>query len=314
MAITWAEDERRVVGFSHEVAAYDGAAGLAAELVPFLHEGLDLEEPTLVVMLPDRIRLLRAALGELADRVTWVDMGTVGANPACIIPAWRDFLDTHAGRGPVRGIGEPIWAGRRDAEIAEAELHESLLNLAFDGGPEWRLLCPYDVDALPASVVEEAWRNHPVRQSEHGSVAYAGHDHARQSFNRPLPGPPVAASMLPFQRADLGLVRAVVRRACEASRLLCDVTDDLVLAVHEVAANSVVHAEGGGVLRIWDEPGALALEVSDHGLIHDPLVGRTPLDMTSEHGRGIWMANQLCDLVQVRSGAGGTQVRLHSWL
>jgi hypothetical protein len=27
-------------------------------------------------------------------------------------------------------------------------------------------------------------------------------------------------------------------------------------------------------------------------------------------GRGLWLANQLCDLVQIRSGAGGTRVRL----
>ena len=31
-------------------------------------------------------------------------------------------------------------------------------------------------------------------------------------------------------------------------------------------------------------------------------------------GRGLWIANQLCDLVQVRSGAAGTTVRLHARL
>ena len=29
-------------------------------------------------------------------------------------------------------------------------------------------------------------------------------------------------------------------------------------------------------------------------------------------GRGVWLANQLCDLVQIRSGAAGTVVRLHA--
>ncbi len=28
-------------------------------------------------------------------------------------------------------------------------------------------------------------------------------------------------------------------------------------------------------------------------------------------GRGLWLANRLCDLVQVRSGEQGTVVRLH---
>jgi anti-sigma regulatory factor (Ser/Thr protein kinase) len=122
------------------------------------------------------------------------------------------------------------------------------------------------------------------------------------------------ATALEFGPEDLGAVRDVVRRACEAARLHPSATDDVVLAAHELAANSVQHAGGGGRLLVWDEPGALAVEVRDHGLIDDPLVGRNLLDLASEHGRGIWMANQLCDLVQVRSGDHGTQVRLYAWL
>ena len=43
------------------------------------------------------------------------------------------------------------------------------------------------------------------------------------------------------------------------------------------------------------------------------MVGRELVELVSENGRGVWMANQLCDLVQVRSGARGTVVRLHAW-
>ena len=59
-------------------------------------------------------------------------MAEIGANPACIIPAWRDFVDecAEAGRA-IRGIGEPIWADRSPAELVECQRHESLLNLAF---------------------------------------------------------------------------------------------------------------------------------------------------------------------------------------
>jgi anti-sigma regulatory factor (Ser/Thr protein kinase) len=253
-------------------------------------------------------------MGEMADRVEWVDMATVGANPACIIPAWRAFLDEHRGAGPVRGIGEPIWLGRRGQELAEAELHEALLNLAFEGGPAWRLLCPYDVTALPGDVLEQALRNHPVSDRVDLGVAYAGHEHAIRMFSQELPAAPSVATTLEFGPEDLSTVRDVVRRSCEAARLHPSATDDVVLATHELAANSVQHAGGGGRLLLWDEPGALAVEVRDHGLIDDPLVGRNLLDLASEHGRGIWMANQLCDLVQVRSGGHGTQVRLYAWL
>ena len=308
------QDDRELVGFRHEVAFYEGVDGLPASVLPFLLEGVEHGEPMLVVMLPDRLHVLRDAMGQLADRVEWVDMSTVGGNPACIIPAWHDFVEAHPGPGPIRGIGEPIWLGRRGVEMAEAELHEALLNLAFDGGPAWRLLCPYDVSALPGDVLEEALRNHPVRDGAQPVISYAGHAHALRTFSQELPAAPSDATALPFGRPDLGTVREVVRRACEAARLHPSSTDDVVLAAHEVAANSVQHADGGGWLLVWDEPGALVVEVRDHGHIYDPLVGRNPLDVASENGRGIWMANQLCDLVQVRSGEQGTQVRLYAWL
>jgi hypothetical protein len=56
------------------------------------------------------------------------------------------------------------------------------------------------------------------------------------------------------------------------------------------------------------------VEIADAGLINDPLVGRDLLHDLAETGRGVWMANQLCDLVQVRSGSAGTVVRLFAWL
>ena len=63
----------------------------------------------------EKIALLRTELGSDAAEVLFTDMAEVGSNPARIIPAWRAFVDEHGGR-PVRGIGEPIWAGRTPAE------------------------------------------------------------------------------------------------------------------------------------------------------------------------------------------------------
>ena len=90
-------------------------------------------------------------------------MEVVGRNPARIIPAWSRFVADHAGSGGgMRGIGEPIWAGRTDAELSECQLHESLINLAFAAADDFRLICPYDTDALPEDVIAEARRSHPV--------------------------------------------------------------------------------------------------------------------------------------------------------
>ena len=104
----------------------------------------------MAALVPAHLDLLRDALGAAADEVRLVDMGELGANPARIIPAWREFTDEHAEGGrPVRGIGEPVWAGRRGSELAESQLHEALLNTAVAAETPLWLLCPYDADGLP---------------------------------------------------------------------------------------------------------------------------------------------------------------------
>jgi hypothetical protein len=51
-------------------------------------------------------------------------------------------------------------------------------------------------------------------------------------------------------------------------------------------------------------------EVSDSGRIAKAMVGRHFRSVHAVGGRGIWLVHQLCDLVEVRSGAEGTTVRM----
>lgn len=306
--------EDRRTGFEHHAVFYSGLDGLVQAVVPFIKEGVDRGEQVLVALRHDALEAVERALGGDATRVDFVDMGELGANPACIIPEWRRFLEDAAGEGPVRGVGEPVWSGRRDVEMQEAVLHEALLNLAFDGGPAWQLLCPYDVATLPPEVIEEAARTHPVATGAGVTAAYSGPDEGRVRFSSPLPPAPGDADTVAFGRDDLAGLRAVVARLAAQAGVGGGATDDVVLACHELATNSIVHGGGRGLLRAWSDPSAFVAEISDGGVIHDPLVGRDLLQELAENGRGIWMANQLCDLVQVRSGADGTVVRLFCWL
>jgi anti-sigma regulatory factor (Ser/Thr protein kinase) len=302
-------------GFHHAAVFYRGLEDLVQRVVPFVAEGLANDEPVLVAELPDRVGALTAALGDDAARVEFLDMAEVGRNPARIIPAWLEFVAAHPGRD-VRGVGEPAWAGRTAAELDECQLHEALLNVAFDdvAGTDFRLLCPYDADALPDDVLAGAMRTHPYVGPLTRAVEYGGHRHAEARFGSPLTAVPTDAVEVPFTEEELPGLRGVVRRLGEGARLRDDVIDDLVLAVHELATNSIRHAGGAGVLLGWQDARAVVLEVSDVGVIEDPLVGREPADPWSESGRGLWMANRLCDLVQVRSSESGTRVRLYSWL
>ena len=299
-------------GFSHEAFFYNDPAEFLEASVSFVREGLAADEAVLVAVPGQRAHWLRSFFGA-EPAVQVLDMADVGANPARIIPEWQDFLDAHDGRG-VRGIGEPVWPGRSAAELAECVLHESLLNVAFESGPSWRLLCPYDAAALPGSVLDQARSTHPVVADAAGqrdSATYHRVPPQRALRGDPLP-PPVATPVeLPFTGGDLSSVRRLVRRHGLEAGLTEANTDDLELAVDEVASNSLLHGGGLGVLRVWSEDGALVCEITDEGVIADPLVGRRRPVLDRTGGRGLWIANQLCDLVQVRSGAAGTTVRLH---
>jgi anti-sigma regulatory factor (Ser/Thr protein kinase) len=242
-------------------------------------------------------------------------MRVLGCNPARIIPAWRTFLEQQALDGrPVRGIGEPIWPGRDDAEVGECQRHESLLNIAFDDGQAWRLLCPYDVEALDDRVLAGARESHPFIAEEGVSRASDGHRtiwDGWSPFAGSLPAPRTEPEELEFTREDLGILRAAVATFAADALSASDRIDDLVLAVDELATNSVCHGGGRGRLRMWTEDATLQCEVSDRGKFVEPLVGRIQPTPDQSRGRGLWLANQLCDLVQIRSDDAGSVVRMH---
>ena len=45
--------------------------------------------------------------------------------------------------------------------------------------------------------------------------------------------------------------------------------------------------------------------------LSEPLAGRMLPTAGQSDGRGLWLVNQLCDLVQIRSSREGTSVRVH---
>jgi anti-sigma regulatory factor (Ser/Thr protein kinase) len=299
-------DER----FVHEACFYEGEDDFAAQFVPFILEGVASREPVLVAVGRERTRRLLAELGEHGSHVQFAEMETLGRNPGRIISAWHDFVAAHAGTGrPLRGIGEPIWPGRSEPEVDECHRHEALLNVAFDEGPPWWLLCPYDATALPDDVLEAARRTHPVvreRGAPQTSSVFPS-PLASEPFHGVLPEPSGASEQIPFGADDLAAVRRLVGETARLAGLDDARTGELVLCVSELAANSVLHGGGTGVLRTWREGAALVCEVRDR------LAGRIRPALEARNGRGVWFANTMCDLVQIRSQADGTVVRLHMY-
>jgi anti-sigma regulatory factor (Ser/Thr protein kinase) len=133
-------------------------------------------------------------------------------------------------------------------------------------------------------------------------------------IDEPLPEPASTLLDLTIGVDGLSSLRGAVRRVALDVGLEPRRAADLVLAVNELAGNSIRHAGGDGTLRCWTEDGNLVCEVRDRGRIDDPLVGRTTPTKAQPGGRGVWMVHQLCDLVQLRTSAEGTVVRAHAHL
>lgn len=310
--------------YRHECMFYSGVDGFLKEVIPFILDGLALDQPVMVAVAEPRLSAVRTALGDDARLVVLLDMAELGANPASIIPAWRDFVTGTHGR-PVRGVGEPIWAGRRTVEIVESQLHEALLNVAVDADTPLWLLCPYDITALDPAILDEAQRSHPflvgakVSGTTGMSVVSVAADadftpHARELFAAELPEP-VESPVTTMGQARAGSdVATLVFDAATAAGLPAQRSAKLAAAVDEVA-NAGTRNSGAAVsIRLWQDQAALVCEVGDHGTIDDLLVGRGAALSTRSRDRGIRLANELCDLVQVRSNSSGTTVRMHSWL
>jgi anti-sigma regulatory factor (Ser/Thr protein kinase) len=302
--------------YQHEAFLYRTDEEFLAGTVPFIQDAVALEQPIMVALVKPRLQMLQEALGACDGEVRFVDMGELGSNPARIIPAWLDFIQQNEGR-PVRGIGEPQWPGRREEEVVECQLHEGLLNVAIDPDiPLW-LRCPYDMAGLAPEISQAALHSHPALvevSSYRGSTSYGGLHHVDSLFRSELPPPPADCALVHFGGPDLSAVRAHVSRCAIDAGLDGDRSRALTSAVAEIAANSVRHGGGSGELRTWTQPNALVCQVTDRGGLEDPLVGRRTPGPHDEENRGLWLANQLSDLVQIRSTAQGNTVRVFAWL
>ena len=241
-------------------------------------------------------------------------MARLGGNPARIIPAWKRFVDAHSEPfRPVRGIGEPIWPGRHPEELLECQLHEALLNVAIDPDlPLW-LICPYDADKLSPAVVDEAHRSHPViveAGTHRGSAHYAGRAHVDALFAAELSPPMGRYRDAVITAETLDRVPAYVKLELYVAGLPVDRAGQVAIAVKRLARDGLRRGSASATIRIWSEPDALICEVADDMFVADPLLGRSA--PTNDH-EGLWEANQVCDLVQLRSTPTRTTVRTLSW-
>jgi anti-sigma regulatory factor (Ser/Thr protein kinase) len=296
--------------FKHVCFFYRAEAEYAATVAGFLRAGLTVGEAAFAAVPPDKISLIRDALGADAVNVEFADTTTLGRNPAWIIPQVLAFVGAHAGH--VRYVGEPIWAARGPAEVRAAIANEALINLAF-ADADTEILCPYDIAALDPAVIADAKRTHPLLLSSGRrltSPEYAVPSDTLPSRSLQLPALANGA-MYHTYRTDLSQVRALVLQHAREAGLTESRANDLVLAVSEVAANTLRHTQSSGTLAIWHDRDEIVCEVHDEGTIANPLAGQRRPVPDASGGHGLWLVRQVCDLVELHSDSSGTTIRMH---
>ena len=127
-----------------------------------------------------------------------------------------------------------------------------------------------------------------------------------------MTGPSVASERelgrVEFGPDDLRHVREVVRTI--VVERLPDRADNAVLAVHEVAVNSIVHGGGHGVLRIDETADSIVFTVEDEdGTGSVPQLRAVDGEATS--GRGLLIAQRLADRLTIETQPARTCVRVH---
>jgi anti-sigma regulatory factor (Ser/Thr protein kinase) len=298
-------------GHGHAALAYRSPAEFAAGVLSYLEADAAIDgAPIFVAARPDLLDAVRSDLADAGRTAALADLTLAGADPGRMLGAIRLFAASHPGRR-VHCIQEWAWPGQPG--LREAIRVESLIDLALARSPA-HVLCGYDA-SLGAAVLADAECTHPVLVQDGKfvpSVSYRDDAATRWQERDPLPAAPRDAATMPF-RDDQAAVRAFTARQARSAGLAPEGVADLLIAVGELAANTLAHTTGHGTLTVWANTEEIICEVRDSGWIADPLAGTLRPDPDSgTGGRGLWVVHQVCDLVEARSSANaGTTTRVH---
>ena len=300
---------------NHRALVYRDAGRFVDAVGAFVRDGLARDDRVLVALTPAKLEWLRDDLGADAAAVDLADEGKLYERHGPMLSAVLAYLELHGapGQGRVRVVAEQALGLRDTADVRAYMRYEAASNVAyrrFDAA----VLCPYDARSLPDAIVEDALRTHP-EVVEDGCVRPSERYVDPRSFVRERAvARAVPAGVCPIALEvpdDVGGARALVRVNAGAAGVPRDAIEDLELAVSEVATNALVHGRGPRLVWCYVDDGELVCMVRDAGPgPADPLTGYLPPDDRRLHGRGLWLAHQLCDTVEIAGDGAGTGVYL----
>jgi AcrR family transcriptional regulator len=289
----------------HEALVYASDDAFVARLGPFLREGLEADQPTIVVLAPAKAALLREELGRDALHVTFSDAGTWYRRPAQAIADYRQFLEaelTRPGVEVVRVIGE-VEFGSTAAEHAGWARYESMFNHGFARYPV-SVVCGYDTRILPEDVVAGAHCTHPVVSMGGSREASAGYLDPDELVGLPDAwrrerGGHVLARFTATTDGDLGELQRAVAGSARAAGLEPAAVGDATIAAAELVRDALARGAEHATVELARDGARWFCEVS----------GRNS-GVSVRGDTGLSIARLISDPVEVSRTAGRESVRL----
>jgi anti-sigma regulatory factor (Ser/Thr protein kinase) len=294
----------------HNAFVYESDDEYVARSVAFLKDGLGAGEGCIVGNTRDGLAKMRDALGADADRVTFLDVSSTYTRPARTVATYSGVLLDHLRRAPtVRAVAN-VQFGPTPADWDEWTRYEAITNVAYSHLPVW-VLCTYDANGLPDTMLDAVWRTHPE--------VLSGGWHASDRFqdpralvrkltpeSEPLPGLRSFSAGEDLEAFRERLARELVAENVPEAKAL-----DMLVAGTEIAANAVRHGAGIEQIRVGRAEGRFVCEVIDRGGgFDDPLAGYlVPREAT---GTGLWVTRRLTWRVESFHSPRGFTVRI--WL
>jgi CheY-like chemotaxis protein len=158
-------------GCRHEALVYSSKDELAAGALPFVQQGLTCGHQLLVVMREAGRTVLREALGGDAAQIEFADAMDWYQSPEHAFQRYSRYLDDHLADGAsrVRVVAEVIWPeSSATADVAGWKRYEAGISTALASVPV-SFICAYNTEELPAGIVTDARRTHPVLRTAKGA-------------------------------------------------------------------------------------------------------------------------------------------------
>jgi anti-sigma regulatory factor (Ser/Thr protein kinase) len=311
---------------AHTALIINSDFDLPSVLGPELHRSAEIyDEVLLVVGGRTRVALADAAADVLGGTLRWGDPAGFYQRLGTAYEAFRRYLTAqHQAGRRVHVIAEPDLISAVDpgirAERAAAYLaYEAVCNDTYAIGGS-AVTCIWDRRDHGDTTIDAVRATHAHLLTAIGAVPSPHYLPPRRylaerqdASMRPVP-PRVDQDVRLHEVAELSALRAAMSAWAAEHGFAEEATEDVVVAVIEVATNGLRHGAAPVRVRAWHHNHTLVVQCDDAGNQTIPATAgyyRPHPLAAATGGRGLWLTRQLADVVTVSSTPGHTTVRLY---